>query len=151
MFGRCLHLLSGPGLLPLCEPYCLSLREPYRAPLDEPHRSAPGEPHRVPLNVAYCLALNVNISKCDGDRLNVRRHGMGRHCCGMLQRLPKRPTPWYAPECCGMLQRLTVWWAPWYARTRVSFCWWLAWCPIGSPYRMGRLAVKATAADSVRK
>ena len=68
MFGRCLHLLSGPGLSPLCEPYCLSLCEPYCGPLCEPYCCALGEPHRAPLgehncavlNVAYCLALNVN-------------------------------------------------------------------------------------------
>ena len=59
MFGRCLHLLSGPGLSLLCEPYCALLGEPHRAALGEPHCALLAVAYSAPLAVAYCQALAV--------------------------------------------------------------------------------------------
>lgn len=118
MFGRCLHLLSGPGLSPLCEPYCLSLCEPYCCALCGPHRALLGERNCAVLNVAYCLALNVN--NCLGFSVGIRCYILA-FCDFCSQSGDSHPSYGMGAECCGMLQRLTVWPVPWYARARSFF------------------------------
>ena len=110
MFGRCLRLLSGPGLSPLRKPYCCALGEPHRVLL--------GEHNCAVLNVAYCLALNVD--NCLGFSVGIRCYILA-FCDFSSQSSDSHPSYGMGAECCGMLQRLTVWRAPWYARARSFF------------------------------
>lgn len=118
MFVRCLHLLSGPGLSPLCEPYCLSLCEPYCCALGEHHRAPLCEHNCAVLNVAYCLALNAN--NCLGFFVGIRCYILA-FCDFSSQSSDSHPSYGMGAECCEMLQRLTVWRVPWYACARSFF------------------------------